>query len=401
MKIYYHESDKSWWHEQAGLKLTFGINQKMIPFHRTKVPSDTLSLDLKLFHSQNIITIGILTTQNLKNECGIGGNLPLFRSLHLYLLEHGIYSYVFTVEDFLKQDNLGYIYCSELQKWKKVSIPLPHIVYNRIPLRSFESSLPFQQIKEIFAKHEIMMFNPSFIDKYEMYTAFKNHGKLKPFLPQTIVVTNFRAFAAFFHTHKTIYLKPREGNRGNGIYTLSPNKDGSLQLKSPNHNESFTSLMEYWNIYEKQLQAKKYLAQQAILPKKKDGHRYDYRLLVHYESGLFKLTGKAVRMAQIQEITTHVPKGGIIYPYHKVMTKELDKQLAELAQTCGTVLSKQLGFIGEFSIDLGENEAGKLFIYEINSKPMQFDEVDIEASRLFQLKKLFIELTHPKHMDNV
>ena len=166
------------------------------------------------------------------------------------------------------------------------------------------------------------MFNPSFIDKYEMYAAFKNHVNLKPFLPQTIVVTNFNALAAFFHTHKTIYLKPREGNRGNGIYTLSQNQDGSLQLKSPHHSESFSSLIEYWNIYEKQLQAKKYLAQQAIPPKKKDGHRYDYRLLVHYENGLFKLTGKAVRMAQIQEITTHVPKGGKIYPYHQVMTKE-------------------------------------------------------------------------------
>ena len=117
--------------------------------------------------------------------------------------------------------------------------------------------------------------------------------------------------------HKAIYLKPREGNRGNGIYTLTQKKDGSLQLKSPNHDESFPSLTAYWTMYEKQLHAKNYLAQQAILPKKKNGHRYDYRLLVHYENGLFKITGKAVRMAYIQEITTHVPRGGKIYPYQQ------------------------------------------------------------------------------------
>jgi glutathione synthase/RimK-type ligase-like ATP-grasp enzyme len=396
MKLYYDESNNSWWHEETGVKLTFGVNQEPISFQRSKATSNAISFDVTPFQTHKIITVGILTTQNLKNECGISGNLPLFRSLHLYLLEHGIFSYVFTVEDAVKQENLGYVYCSKLQKWKKISIPLPHVVYNRIPLRSFESSPPFQQMKETFAKHGIIMFNPSFIDKYEMYAAFKNHVNLKPFLPQTIVITNFNALAAFFHNHKTIYLKPREGNRGNGIYTLSQNQDGSLQLKSPNHSESFSSLLAYWNMYEKQLQEKKYLAQQAISPKKRDGHRYDYRLLVHYENGLFKLTGKAVRMAQIQEITTHVPKGGKIYPYHKVMTKEVDGQLTELAQTCGTVLSKQLGFIGEFSIDLGENEAGELFIYEVNSKPMQFDEVDIEKNRLFQLKKLFIELMQGK-----
>ena len=89
-------------------------------------------------------------------------------------------------------------------------------------------------------------------------------------------------------------------------------------------------------------------------------------------------------------------EGGKIYPYHQSQTKEVDGQLTEIAQTCGTVLSKQLGFIGEFSIDLGENEAGELFIYEVNSKPMQFDEVDIEKNRLFHLKKLFIELMQGK-----
>ena len=81
---------------------------------------------------------------------------------------------------------------------------------------------------------------------------------------------------------------------------------------------------------------------------------------------------------------------------NKVSTERVDQQLAEIAQTCGTVLSKQLGFIGEFSIDLGESETGELFIYEVNSKPMQFDEVDIEANRLLHLKKLFIELTSQK-----
>ena len=31
------------------------------------------------------------------------------------------------------------------------------------------------------------MFNPSFIDKYEMYATFKQHEKLKPSIPQTMI----------------------------------------------------------------------------------------------------------------------------------------------------------------------------------------------------------------------
>ncbi len=396
MKIFYNESNKSWWHNQAGLEFTFGVNKIMIPYQNSKPTSEMISLELEPSHNHEIIAIGILTTQNSKNGIGISGNLSLFRSLQMYLLEQRILSYVLTIEDLLNQENCGYIYSNKHQKWQKVSVPLPHIVYNRIPLRSIESSLPFQQLKETFISQKIIMFNPCFIDKYEMYTTFKQHKKLTSLLPQTMIVTNLKEFEAFFHKYKTIYLKPREGNRGNGIYTLTQNKNGSLQLNSPHHNETFSSLIEYWNIYEKQLHTKKYLAQQAILPKKINGHRYDYRLLVHYQNGLFKLTGKAVRMAQIQEITTHVPRGGKIYPYHKVRTQRIDQQLAEIAQTCGTVLSKKWGFIGEFSIDLGESETGELYIYEVNSKPMQFDEADIEANRLFQLKNLFIELTEQK-----
>lgn len=396
MKIYYNESNKNWWHEQKGQMLTFGIDNTIIPIEDINdKTTDIVSFDIEPFHTQVVLTIGILT-KNSKKSGEISGNLSLFRSLHMYLLEHGILSYVITVEDLLKQENCGYIYSSNHRKWKKISVPLPHIVYNRIPLHSFESSQSFQKIKDIFSNYQIIMFNPSFIDKYEMYSAFQQHERLKPLLPQTIVITNFKAFAEFFHTHKSIYLKPRKGNRGNGIYTLSQNKDGTLQLKSPNYIESYPSLISYWNIHEKQLHLKKYIAQQAILPKRKNGHRYDYRLLVHYENGFFKLSGKGVRMSQTQEITTHVPKGGKLYPYHEVTTESLDEQLAEIAHLCGTVLTKELGFIGEFSIDLGESETGELFIYEVNSKPMQFDEVDIEENRLVQLKKLFIELMNLK-----
>ena len=293
MKVYYNEFNQNWWHEQRGLTLTFGANNTIIPFeYHDRRLQMSVGFDIEPFHTNKVITVGILT-QNPKNNGEISGNLSLFRSLHMYLLEHGIFSYVLTGKDLLQQAKCGYIYSSKHQKWKKVTVPLPHIVYNRIPLRSFESSLSFQKIKDLFSNHQIIMFNPSFIDKYDMYSAFQQHERLKPLLPQTIVITSFKAFSAFFNTHKTIYLKPREGNRGNGIYTLSQNKDGTLQLQSPNHIESYPSLSSYWNIHEKQLHTKKYLAQQAILPKRKNGHRYDYRLLVHYENGLFRLSGKA------------------------------------------------------------------------------------------------------------
>ncbi|MFJ8244609.1 YheC/YheD family protein [Peribacillus asahii] len=394
MKIFYNSSTKQWWHGQNGLTVTFGADQIEIPYQHPLFLQDVQSFDVKPFHRNEILTIGILTTSG-KNKIGLGGNLPLFQSLHSYLLQHGILCYVFTANDILQEQPYGFIYCSELNTWKKITVPLPHIVYNRIPSRPFEASDSFQQLKTLFSNKHIKMFNPCFIDKYEMYTTFQQHERLKQLLPKTIVVGNINQLASFLRTYSTIYLKPRDGNRGKGIHTLTCKRDKSIQLASPTEAETFPTLQAYWDVYKQQLQSRKYLAQQAIVPKKKNGHRYDYRLLVHYEQGRFKLSGKGVRMSQTQEITTHVPTGGKIIPYHEVTTPALDQQLTEIAQTCGAVLSHQLGFIGEFSIDLGENEAGNLFIYEVNSKPMQFDETDIETTRLHQLKNLFIELKYP------
>ena len=154
MKIFYNESNKSWWHNQAGLEFTFGVNKIMIPYQNSKPTSEMISLELEPSHNHEIIAIGILTTQNSKNGIGISGNLSLFRSLQMYLLEQRILSYVLTIEDLLNQENCGYIYSNKHQKWQKVSVPLPHIVYNRIPLRSIESSLPFQQLKETFISQQ-------------------------------------------------------------------------------------------------------------------------------------------------------------------------------------------------------------------------------------------------------
>ena len=52
----------------------------------------------------------------------------------------------------------------------------------------------------------------------------------------------------------------------------------------------------------------------------------------------------------------------------------------------------------EVWLSIGEDTSGALYIYEVNSKPMQFDEEEIEASRLLHLKNLFIELTFPNHI---
>ena len=396
MNIFYDVSSENWCHNQENIQLYAGASNEEIPFKEDHQQQKLVPITL--FPGNRVLIVGILTSLDQKKESGIGGNLTLFQNLSLYLSNHGILGYVFTSESLLSDCMKGFIFDSETSSWEEVTVPLPDIVYNRIPKRGFEASPEFQQLITFFKEHRIHLFNPCFLDKYLMYEALTEDGSLARHLPSTIDLSEPKQLSDFFHFHKHIYLKPCKGSQGKGIYTLLEKPDGTLQFSSLKHIESYPDFSAFWDTNKAPLLKRGYLAQRAVIPKKLNGHRYDYRILVHYENGFYKVTGKGVRMSQTQEITTHTPRGGKLFPYQHLQTRKLNRKLSDIAQRCGIILSRKFGFLGEFSIDIGEDTSGTLFIYEVNSKPMQFDEEEIEANRLLHLKNLFIELTFPNQI---
>ncbi|MEF2094962.1 YheC/YheD family protein [Bacillus sp. CFBP9009] len=393
MNIFYDIPTENWYHNQENAELFAGSAEEVISYN--KEHTNQPLIPITIFLGNRMLAVGILTVSNSKKESGLGGNLTLFRDLSLYLLKHGILAYVFTEKALHSESMRGYVFSSISNKWIECKVPFPDIVYNRIPSRSYEASGEFQQLIKFFKEYRMNLFNPCFIDKYVMFEALMEEGSLTNHLPPTMVLRNSGCLDAFLETYRHIYLKPCKGSQGKGIYTIIKNDDDTLLFNSLKHSESFPDFASFWETKKRDLLKRSYLAQQAIIPKKLFGHRYDYRILVHYEKGFYKVTGKAVRMSQTQEITTHTPQGGKIFPYQDLQSRSLNRKLAKIAQKSGEILSKKIGFLGEFSMDIGEDESGSLFIYEVNSKPMQFDEEEIETNRLLHLKNLFIELTFP------
>ncbi|WP_083392223.1 YheC/YheD family protein [Bacillus sp. MUM 13] len=398
MNIHYVPEKRAWLHQEGNQKLYFNKGSAEILYSEHIDSAENYPFHVLPFKKTNVLSIGILTCKNNKHETGIGGNVPLFCELHKHLTEEGIFSFVMTIEDVLLKNNKGYIIVPHTGKWEEVQVPLPDIVYNRIPSRSIEATSRFKKVKDWFGSESIFMFNPCFLDKYEMHTTFSKDPALHCFLPDTIMAGSETSLQKFIENHKTIYLKPKKGNRGNGIFLAALHHDGCITANEPHCSISFENFEAFWKHYSKQFKKKNYLAQQAIMSKKIDGHRYDFRVLVHYSFGVYSISGKAVRMSQSQEITTHVPNGGKLYPYKLLRTGKLDATIQDIAQRCGTILSEHFGFFGEFSMDLGEDETGNIYLYEVNSKPMQFDETAIEKKRLKQLSSLFKDIS--KFSDN-
>jgi glutathione synthase/RimK-type ligase-like ATP-grasp enzyme len=380
-----------WYHRYKKKELYMGNLKLPVPYKGHSGPHHSFFVDPVRSH---VMTVGILTCKKNNNERGLGGNLRLFRELTGHLNSNGIVSFVLAVEDVLQGDFSGFIYSESSGNWEKVSVPLPDVVYNRIPSRGFESSKAFLQFKQILDQHSIPIFNPRFVHKLEIYELLRENNFLHNLLPETILLSSSRELFNFLIKHQTLYLKPVTGNKGSGISILSLQPDGKVVASTTKTELSYNSFNEFWIKNAKKYINHKYIAQQAVKPKKLDGHRYDYRILVHYDEQDYKITGKAIRMSQAQEVTTHVPRGGRIYPYELLKNENTDLLIEKVAGICGKILSEKLGFFGEFSMDLGEDEAGNLYLFEINSKPMHFDETEIENNRLEKLKKIFTQLIH-------
>ncbi|MBT2691111.1 YheC/YheD family protein [Bacillus sp. ISL-47] len=387
MRVFYDWASKEW---SSHTGATLGSN--LLPLKSPDPETEHRSLSFSLSgKNQNAgPVIGILTSKGKDNT--LAGNGPLFKALQEEVLQNKGISFVFTTEDIEKNSVNGYIYLPDQDKWIKACCPLPHLVYNRVPFRKHEQTDSYNEACNFFKKHNIPFFNPGFLDKYEVCQLFMDHPHLQKYIPDTILVTDESVLKNFIGKFRDIYLKPAQGAKGKGIYRLSHSGGKKLIISGLKDSFSYKCFESFWNEWKVTLTGKAYLAQKSIISAQLDGKRFDFRILAHFSRGEYQVTGIGIRQAQDQEITTHIPNGGIMIPYEKVRTKEHDEFINMAVSEAGKLLKKEIGFYREFSMDAGLSEKGKYFIYELNAKPMSFDEASIESKRVQELTRIFFNM---------
>jgi len=280
----------------------------------------------------------------------------------------------------------------------KAKAPLPNIVYNRIAFRNTEKQAPFQKALSILQEKNIPFFNPSFLNKWDLYELLEKHPLLKNYLPETTLLSNFEQLEDFLEKYKCIYVKSLEGYKGKHIYRIEKITPSHYNVSTTKDTEIYSNLENLWNNYSI-WQKKSFLIQKGIDSALFQGKRYDFRLLVTYKDEAYVLNGIGVRQSIQQDITTHIPSGGKLIPYQEVQSDSHDVFFETIAQHCGKLLTEQYGFFGEFSIDACIDKEGKYYIFEVNSKPMLFDEPHIEEARINHLLYLFYSLSNFPHRE--
>ncbi|MDQ0153724.1 YheC/YheD family endospore coat-associated protein [Robertmurraya andreesenii] len=390
MIIYYDTKEKLWFHTDGEAHYTLGVEETPIPYRRELSPS-SIPFHVSCRQHRNLGPLITILGGQAQQQSVIG-NVALFKQLQQRVHDNGGIAVVTTAELIRETRVDGYLFVPRENQWIEVQIPYPHIVFNRVPFRKQEQSKPFQAAIEAFKKRGSLIFNPSFLNKYELYLMFKDHPTLGPYFPETINITEMSNLREFLGEHQHIYVKPSCSSKGQGIFRLLQMENGIITYQNRKEMILFHDFEQFWQEYATLFQNREYIAQKGISPLLYHGKRYDFRILSHYDGSTYTVTGIGIRQSGEQSLTTHIPNGGKLLSFEEVYRKKDELFIQELVHLCGEQLAEKVGFFGEFSIDAGLTEDEQYVIYEINSKPMSFDEKEIEEERVQRLVALFEHL---------
>jgi len=352
--------------------------------------------------------IGIMTNKRPGGRPGfegLRGRRETYRGLLKMAKSMGAVAYVFACEDvnFKKMRVVGYSR-DATGRWVSREYPLPNVVYNRVPDRRSEVSPLVRMAKKRFEQlshtHRIALFNPHFLNKWDLHRLLSRDSELAQYLPDTRVYSKAEDVLEMLKRYRMVYLKPRDTFAGRGImraeykggrYILS-HKVGSVYRHDG--NADFASLAQ--NFAAKRIPGV-YLVQQGLRLAKYKGAIFDARIIAQKdERGRWGLTGVGVRVAARGGITTHVPNGGYIAPIEAILRDVFNEdcdtpngvysRVRSLAMKVAPAIEHRYNrLFGEMSMDIGITQDGECFFFEANAKPMKFDEPNIRRKSLTRL----------------
>ncbi len=348
--------------------------------------------------------VGILT---VTGKQGFKGNRNNFQDIIKFGMKYGVLVYLFTVEDINKEDKSikAFLYLPNKNRWIKRIMPLPDVVYNRIPFRLDENRHIVNETFFYLNEEGIPFFNPRFFNKWTLYQWLSESQELKKFLPETVKFTK-ENLAILLEKYSSVYLKPVNGKAGIGfIKIVKKNKIYHLayQSKKLNHFKTFNDFDSLCYHVMTLVNNKNYIIQSTIHLSTFNGQPYDIRILVQKNlEAKWEITGIGIRVAGVHSISTHVPRGGHIKSVNQVFDQTFGPEnrekwkgiLSDLAiKIAGFIEEMEGQYLGEMSLDIGIDHLYHIWFFEANAKPMEFDEPAIRKASLQSLIQQFIYLS--------
>jgi hypothetical protein len=312
----------------------------------------------------------------------IGERSGFFSKLLSVNKQVGVLPFVFGEQHIDWDQGLIKGYFFHEHEWKVIDVPFPNVIYDRLPNRKSERNPQLKTVKDRLQKdYLIPWYNPGFFSKLDVYERLQQVQTVAHYLPETHSFSSFsvieRMLSDFGHT----FLKPINGSLGLGVHQIIYDKHDNHYFcryrdsEGINRLRKFPSLESLFKSVFSKNKLDRILVQQGIHLLRNDQRVIDFRVHTNKDdSGEWKVTAIAAKIAGTGSVTTHVRSGGEIKTVEEIFPKEECNQYKEMLTLAALELSKALeknmeGIIGEIGFDLGIDRNGDVWLFEANSKP--------------------------------
>ncbi|AOZ93853.1 YheC/YheD family protein [Paenibacillus crassostreae] len=295
------------------------------------------------------------------------------------------YTFAFTPKDINWQDETvrGY-FLNDNGVFTRKIVPLPDVVYNRLPSRKAETSVSINQLRDRLSRKRIPFFNWSFFNKSDIYNLLDQDPNVNRYVPESHMNPTTERLKDMLERHQFVYYKPSSGSLGKGIYRMTylPKRGYFVRYRKNAENvllrfNNFNSLMRMLDAKHGRL-LRGYVIQQGIRLIEIDNCPIDFRFHMHKNgNNQWVVVGIGAKKSGRGSVTTHLKNGGSLLTPEQALSRsfgarsdEVLKQAKQVAISLAEVIElHHQHLLGELGFDLGIDQDEKIWMFEANAKP--------------------------------
>lgn len=223
--------------------------------------------------------------------------------------------------------------------------------------------LAFQQIASKWLKEDVM----------------RQSEALAPYLPQTV----WWQVDHLFHMlkrHTVVFLKPDKGGGGVGIIRVEQTTPHQYEVRYLTKRQRILGKRTLVSVLKRRMHPNKhYLIQQGIHLKTIAGRPFDIRVLVQKPRQEWQVMGMVAKIAAKEKVVTNRATGGMAvsvpqvlragYGWSEKHIHDVEQWLHWIALQTAVTLSKRFTGLRVLGLDIGMDEQGRMWIFEVNTRP--------------------------------
>lgn len=220
------------------------------------------------------------------------------------------------------------------------------------------------------------MAGRQFANKWIKTEALLKNMSVAAHIPQTRMYSA-NALREMLYQHGMVVIKPLHGGGGYGVIKVTcTNRIYSFMYMS--RHRMFTSFEAMFRALNRIKVGRKYMIQRGIRLAQIAGRPIDYRVKVVKQNGVWVYRAMVGRLARPGLFVTNLCKGGTQLSANEGLSRSLRRkgagrqkrqEMRVLTNTCVGIMESRFPGIGQLGFDYGIDNNGKIWIFEVNTRP--------------------------------